>query len=578
MVAGMQEKDQNGYPKMAAFLKHFTAYSKETNRGHDTYNISKYDWFDTYLPQYKKVFTQNPKPFGVMCSYNAENGRPSCANDFLLNQQLRSWSPEAMVTTDCGAVTNLKLAPVHAPDDMHAAAYALMNGTDLEMGTDLFQYLDKAIAAGLATEERITEAVRRSFRVLFQVGRFDPPEATEWSKYNLDTLNNTFHQQVSYEAALQSLVLLKNSDNGGVRGRTTLPLKQGSHVAVVGPQGVTRLGLLSDYAADQMCFGGDEHCIGTVAEGIAAANVGGLTTAVQGVDVNSSRTDGVKEALAAAAAADVVVMVLGNDKTMEHEGIDRVDTALPGLQSYFAQQVLALNKTTVLVLTNGGALAIDELMERPATNTPPGAPKPGYAIVEAFNPAVVGGQAIGASLFGLENRWGKLPVTMYPHDFIKQQSMTNYDMSLAPGRTYKYYQGDPLFSFGFGLSLTTFKLGDCSKYGTSTNNGVSCTLTNTGSITGDEVVQLYHVAKNIGTVDHPLPKKALVDFTRVTLAPGSSKNVSFEFSNDIFKVVNKDGVRTLYPGLHEMTITRGVVDDEQAVAYNIPKDNMELVI
>jgi len=574
MVAGMQEKDQSGYPKMVTFLKHFTAYSTERNRGHDTYNISMYDWFDTYLPQYERVFTQDPKPVGVMCSYNAENGIPSCANEFLLNQQLRSWSPDAMVTTDCGAVKNLKGFPVNAPDDMHAAAYALMNGTDLEMGESIFGVLDKAIAAGLATEKRLNEAVRRSFKVLFQVGRFDPPEASEWSKFGLDTINSTFHQQVSYEAALQSLVLLKNSGIDGDGDQRTLPLKQGSRVAVVGPQAVTRAGLLSDYAADQQCFGGDDHCIGTIAEGIAAANVGGVTTSAQGVEVNSKNTDGIKEASDIVSAADVVVLVLGNDKTIEHEGIDRVDTALPGLQSSFAKQILALNKTTVLVLTNGGALAIDELTERSHSGSPADAPEPGYAIVEAFNPAVLGGKAIGASLFGIENRWGKLPVTMYPHDYVDQQPMTNYDMSVSPGRTYKYYQGTPLFPFGFGLSLTTFKLSSCSK----SSSGVRCALTNTGNRNGDEVVQLYHTAKSIGKVDHPLPKKALVDFTRVTLTAGSSKTVSFDFSDDVFKIVNKNGHRTLYPGLHVVTITRGETSDEQVLNYTIPAERVEFIV
>merc|ERR1719188_2926662 len=101
-------------------------------------------------------------------------------------------------------------------------------------------------------------------------------------------------------------------------------------------------------------------------------------------------------------------------------------------------------------------------MERPKpAHSPPGVQTPGYAIVEAFNPSVLGGKAIGASLFGLENRWGKLPITMYPHDYIKEQSMVNYDMTVAPGRTYKYYQGKPLFPFGYGLSLTTFQLHQC---------------------------------------------------------------------------------------------------------------------
>ena len=108
MVSGMQERDSHGYPKMAALLKHFTAYSTETNRGHDSYNISTFDFFDSYLPAYKAAFQQG-NASGAMCSYNAENGHPSFANGWLLNEVLRKrWGkPDALITTDCGAVTDV---------------------------------------------------------------------------------------------------------------------------------------------------------------------------------------------------------------------------------------------------------------------------------------------------------------------------------------------------------------------------------------------------------------------------------------------------------------------------------------
>lgn len=195
MVTGMQEKDSHGYPKMAAFLKHFTAYSSEKSRGHDDYAISDYDFADTYLPQYERAFT-TANPYGVMCSYNAENGHPSCANNWLLNEKLRKWKPDAMVTTDCGAVSNLKGTPAFAPDDVHAAAMALMNGTDLEMGENIFKNLDAAIKQGLATEARVDEAVRRSFKVHFDLGRFDPPEASDYANYGLEVVNSTDRKSV----------------------------------------------------------------------------------------------------------------------------------------------------------------------------------------------------------------------------------------------------------------------------------------------------------------------------------------------------------------------------------------------
>lgn len=116
---------------------------------------------------------------------------------------------------------------------------------------------------------------------------------------------------------------------------------------------------------------------------------------------------------------------MGIDHSIEHEGIDRTDTALPGQQEAFADAVIAIGKPVVLILSNGGAVAIDNIIAG------------SMAIVEAFNPGVVGSHALATTLFGDANRWGKLPITLYPHEYIHQQPMTNYNMAKAPGRTYK---------------------------------------------------------------------------------------------------------------------------------------------
>ncbi|CAK9000074.1 unnamed protein product [Durusdinium trenchii] len=550
MVSGMQQRDENGYKKTAAYLKHYTAYSTEANRGHDTYNISTYDFFDTYLAQYKLAFSAQPT--GVMCSYNAENGRPSCANDFILNE-LRSWNPDAHVTTDCGAVGNLKGPPVNAPDDVHAAAMALMNGTDLEMGDTFFTSLSKAIDLGLATKERLEEAVRRSFKVHFEVGRFDPANATAWAQYGLSEVNHTFHQKISYEAALQGLVLLKN--NG------VLPIGDGANIAVVGPHSVSRSGLFSDYAAGSHCFDGTDACVPTIAEGIAAASHGKVISAM-GVEINSTKTDAIPAALDAVRKSELVVLALGDDKSIETEGKDRVDTALPGLQEVFAKKVLAEGKPTVIVLVSGGPMAIDALLET-ATDAP-------AAVVQAFYPSHKGAQALGMALMGKENRWGKLPITMYPHSYIAEQPMTNYDMSATPGRTYKYYQGEPLFHFGYGLSLTTFQL-NCFKAKVPQTGRFlfKCQLRNTGKLDGEEVVQLYHSAVDIGKVDHPLPKRALRDFKRIAVPAGKTVDVDFTGTLDVLGLINKQGQEQIYPGEHAIILSRGHVEDEQKFVINV---------
>lgn len=244
MVNGMQERDSNGYPKVLAYLKHFAAYSKEADRGRDAYNISTFDLFDTYLPQFEKAFVE-ANATGAMCSYNGINGVPSCANSYLLNDILRNqWGrPDAHITTDCGAVHNLLYPPVHASSNASAAAYALMNGSDIEMGSTLYNdYLLQAIQQGLATEEAVDRALQRSYRPHFVAGRFDPPEKSDWYKLGEKDIYSDQHQAIQLDAALQGLVLLKNDNTNG------LPLNaKTTKIAVLGPLGTTREGLMSDY-------------------------------------------------------------------------------------------------------------------------------------------------------------------------------------------------------------------------------------------------------------------------------------------------------------------------------------------
>ena len=170
-------------------------------------------------------------------------------------------------------------------------------------------------AAGMITEATIDEAARRTLVHLFDAGRFDRIEDIEWSKYGADDVASAYHHQIRDEAALQSFVLLKNEGK-------TLPLKPGVNVAVVGPQ-ATGTGLFSDYYGDDVCAGGKNlACVPTIAGSIAAANKGGVTTNATGVSIKGSASDPATmlHALAVAKAADVVVLALGIDKSVEHEG------------------------------------------------------------------------------------------------------------------------------------------------------------------------------------------------------------------------------------------------------------------
>ena len=505
---------------------------------------------------------------------NGENGAPSCANGWLLNDVLRKrWQrPDAVVVTDSGAVLNLQGPPVNASSVAAAAAMALNNGSDVNDGHG-FPALADAIAQNLTTEAAVDTALTRSLTQLFRVGLFDQPSAagTDWTQtIGIDAINSTAHQRAVHDAALQAMVLLRNEPPAGAAA-PLLPLAPGAaKIAVVGPQAEARTGLMSDYATEQACADGSDSCVVSITDGIRAANGGdgAAVTSAQGVEVNSKKRDGIAAALAVAKAADVVVLALGIDKSVEGEGTDRPDITLPGLQSEFAERVLALRKPTLLILTNGGTLAIDSLV--PPTRDAKAAPGPA-AIVEAFNPCTNGATALGQLLFGQANRWGKLPVTIYPASYAAEQDDADFDMSAPPGRTYKYYgrgASKPLWPFGFGLSLTTFEhscaLAAPGSSGSSGSNDhtVECTVRNTGALDGDEVVLVYHAAgddirRSIGGA-HPVPAKALVGFERVRVAAGGAERLRFVLSEDpALTLVNATGDRHLYAGTHQLIFSRG---------------------
>ena len=235
---------------------------------------------------------------------------------------------------------------------------------------------------------------------------------------------------------------------------------------------------------------------------------------------------GFSEAVAAAKQADQVVMFLGNDGSVEGEGHDRYHVVLPGAQQALFDKVYAVNQNVVVVLFNGGAIAVDAIKSSNA------------AIVEAWYPGYFGAKSIARTLFGRLNRWGKLPITIYSQKDADAFDMLDFDMTKAPGRTYRYFTGKPLFTFGFGLSYTTFKLqahnttllpvemtpGDSPRT-------VTINVTNVGGVSGDEVVMAY-LRPSEDTVPQHEPaatlKRQLWDFRRVTLAPGDL-NLFFVF-------------------------------------------------
>jgi beta-D-xylosidase 4 len=377
--------------------------------------------------------------------------------------------------------------------------------------------------------------------IRFRAGLFDPKDSQIYTTYGLSDIASPAHHQANYEGALQSFVLLHND------GNAVLPLSPHQKVALVGPKATSQETLLEQYYGDQVCFGGGYACMTTIAQ--AMQSLGNVTVS-QGCNVSGSYAGGIPAALAAARASDVVVLALGLDRQVEGETLDRTTTDLPAIQVSLATQILALNKPTVIFFINGGMISFDSLV-----NTSRGLKN--LALVEAFYPGFEGATALARTLYGLENRWGKLPVTIYSSSFQHEQNMLSFDMTTAPGRTYRYYVGQPLYPFGWGLSYSSFGY-QCHQPAGDKWSVVCDVSIVSGQSVADEVVLLFHrVSDGIreAHADHPFPIKNLVDFQRVRVdqAAGPTR-VTFTLSEENFRSTNAHGSRVVYMGCHYVDV------------------------
>eukprot|EP00727_Mastigamoeba_balamuthi_P010649 m51a1_g6206 hypothetical protein (850) ;mRNA; f:140331-144109 len=549
-VRGLQDGPDPRYKKMIAGLKHFAAYSVEKDREAFNAVVSTFDLWDSYLPHYRMAFVE-AGALMVMCSYNEINGVPACANARTLHDVLRvRWGlADVLVGSDCGAVNDMMQSYAFADNASDAAAKSIAAGLDQELGTTFFTRgggIEQAVASGALSERAVDESVRRALHKRFVTGQFDPIEGQEYTTYGLERIAAPASQQTNLEGVLQGLVLLKNSG-------PVLPLARGSRVAVVGPHAVSRAGLLEDYAGDQQCYGGGHDCIPTIGEWMTRLNVGGTTLVAKGVDINSTDQSGISDAVDAVLASDVVVLCVGLDTTMEREGLDREDLGLPGLQLPFAHKVLSAAGPAVpvvLLVVSGGAVAVEDVETAAA------------AVVQAFYPATRGAEGIARTLFGLESRLGKLPVSVYARAFADELRMADFAVATGVGRTYRYYTGAPLWAFGTGLTYAPFSM-NCSSSSARLPATIACAVTNEGGragLAGDEVVQLYHRAGADvrARAGHPVPLRQLRAFERVgPVAPGASASVAFRVTRADAMLTGAGGDPVLVAGTHAFEVWRG---------------------
>lgn len=519
-IHGLQGDDRT-YLKTVATVKHFAVHSgPEPSRHMFDAVVSERDLRESYLPHFQ-VGIREGGAFSLMCAYNRVDGKPACGSDMLLEQVLRKeWNFQGYVVSDCGAIDDIYQGHKVVATAAEAAALGARSGTDLECG-GVYGNLGKSVELGLITEAQLDTTVSRLFTARFRLGMFDAPEHVRWAQIPFSVLDQPSHRELARTVARESMVLLKNQGS-------VLPLRKDlGTIAVIGPNADAPDVLLGNYngtPSDPVTpLRGIREAVSRNTKVVYARG----TNLADGLLTRDSTPSALLEAEAerVARSADAIVLVLGLTNELEGEemrvqvdgfrGGDRTRIDLPASQERLLRRIVATGKPTVLVLMNGSALAINWAQE----HVP--------AILEAWYPGQAGGSAIADVLFGDYNPAGRLPVTFYR----SVDDLPPFDDYSMKGRSYRFFDGSPLYPFGHGLSYTTFAYDSLRTDNDLIDMGgevrIRVNVTNTGTRAGDEVVQLY--------VQHPAsavarPRQDLRAFSRISLQPGETRTVVFQLT------------------------------------------------
>ena len=700
-VRGIQGDDPQ-HPRAIATAKHFVAHSgPEAGRDGFDVDVSPHDLEDTYLPAFRAAVVDGHAG-SVMCAYNALHGTPACADAGLLDTRLRKdWDFTGYVVSDCDAVGDISAYHYFKPDDVQASTAAVLAGTDLDCG-HTYASLVQAVRKGDVAESALDASLVHLFTARYRLGELGGRSDDPYAAIGPDQIDSPAHRKLALQAALESLVLLKNAHD-------TLPLHAGMRLAVVGPDAdtletleanyhgtarrpVTPLqGLRARFGADHVTyaqgapiaagvpipvpetalrtasgavgltgayydnldFSGTPKLVRTdrvidfdwdrvaPAAGLSADRYavrwsgrlvppgpGDYVLAVHvdrcfdcaGHDpvrlyvddkpvivdrggesdleahlhfadsrphsvrlelVHSGQDQGVRlqwqappaAQLAAARRvlhdADAVVAFIGLSPDVEGEqlhidvpgfdGGDRTDIGLPSPQRALLEHARASGKPLIVVLLSGSAVALDWAQQH------------ADAILAAWYPGQAGGTAIAQVLAGDYNPGGRLPVTFYR----STADLPPYASYAMQGRTYRYFDGKPLYPFGYGLSYTRFTYAAPTLSTVALKAGatlqVSAEVRNTGHRAGDEVVQAY--------LDYPpsplAPRHALVGFRRIHLAAGERRQVHFALSPRQLSSVDAAGARAVEPGRYGIFVGAGQPGAAAGVAAGFSIDGRE---
>lgn len=533
---------------MAACVKHFAAYgAAEGGRDYGTVDMSERTLREVYLPPYLAAVKAGAAT--VMSSFNELFGTPATGSRFLLYQILRKeWGFQGMVVTDYTSINEM-VKHGYSTDEKQAGEQALKAGVDMDMQGGVYQnWMEQLVKEGKITESLIDQAVVRVLNLKYDLGLFEDPFRYLNDQREKDNTLSDEMMAHSLDMAQKSVVLLKNEPFKGVK---LLPVSFSTRrIALIGPLADNRIDMLGTWHA-----AGDETRVISVLEGLKKTFPGSQITYVKGCETSGEDSSGFPEAIRAASAADLVLLAVGENYVQSGEAASRSTLGLPGVQQYLLEKLVATGKPVVVLLMAGRPLVIPWM----AKNVP--------AILNTSHLGTCAGSAIANVLAGNYNPSGKLTMS-YPQNegqipVYYSMKSTGRPQDAANKYTSKYLDipNEPVYPFGYGLSYTSFKYSDLML---STKNlsmqdtlRVSVQVTNTGSIAGEEVVQLY-IRDLVGSVTRPV--KELKGFNKLLLQPGESREVRFSLSAMDLRFYTADLTYAAEPGLFRVMVGTSSAD------------------
>lgn len=565
MVNGYQLNDLSKDNTVMACVKHFALYgAAEAGRDYNTVDMSKVRMYNEYLPPYKAAVDAGVG--SVMTSFNTIDGVPASGNKWLLTDLLRNqWGFKGLVVSDYTSIN--EMVNHGMGDNKKVAELALNAGMDMDMvGEEFLNYAEQLVNEGKVPEKTIDDECRKILEAKYKLGLFSNPFLYVNEERNKKEIMSQDKLNLSKQAAIESMVLLKNKDH-------VLPLDRSSRIAFIGPLVKDQRDLIGSWSG-----AGDYTKAISIWSAIEQAGYKNVLYAkgcnlVDDPDLikqlnphgamlipdSLSPQQLIDQAVRTAYQSDVVVAVLGEPFGMSGEAASVTDIRLLENQRNLLEALKKTGKPIVLVLMNGRPL---DLSWEDANLD---------GILETWYAGTMAGPAITDVLYGNANPSGKITMS-FP---VNVGQVPVYYNHLPTGRPYKADQkyttryldapNDPLYPFGYGLSYTNYNYSSVALSSNTLNTGGSITasvnVTNTGDRAGTETVQLY-MRQMVGSISRPV--KELIGFQQVALAPGETKKVSFKVTDDDLKFYNSNLQYNYEPGDFKLFIGTNSRDVKEA--------------